>query len=183
MIVTLLLAARWFGVGNNVHDVSTAELVVLGAGSTLAVVAHVSLQLFGAARAGIPLRPRWGWNDPEVRDIVRKTLPTVGTAMLDAVWFFALIVAAGTVAGGVVALQIGFNFYNVPLALEREGRRDRDVAAHVARLVARRSSSLPRDLRGRHLVVVVRRGARDGGPRAPRDADRAIARVRPDGTR
>jgi peptidoglycan biosynthesis protein MviN/MurJ (putative lipid II flippase) len=37
--------------------------------------------------------------------------------MLDAIWFFALIAAAGTEPGGVVALQIGFNFYNVPLAL------------------------------------------------------------------
>ncbi len=41
----------------------------------------------------------------------------MGTATIDGVWYFALIIAAGTVPGGVVALQIGFNFYNVPLAL------------------------------------------------------------------
>jgi putative peptidoglycan lipid II flippase len=117
LIVTLLLVARWFGVGNGIEDVSNAELVVLGVGATLSVCAHAALQLFGAARAGIPLRPRWGWHDPDVREICRKTVPTIGTAVLDAIWFFALIVAAGTVAGGVVALQIGFNFYNVPLAL------------------------------------------------------------------
>ena len=32
---------------------------------------------------------------------------TIGTATLDAGWVFALIVAAGTVPGGVVALQMG----------------------------------------------------------------------------
>jgi putative peptidoglycan lipid II flippase len=117
LIATLILVARWFGVGNGIQEVSSGQLVTLGTGATLSVVAHVSLQLFGASRAGIPLRPRWGWHDADVREICRKTVPTVGTAVLDAAWFFALIVAAGTVAGGVVALQIGFNFYNVPLAL------------------------------------------------------------------
>jgi putative peptidoglycan lipid II flippase len=117
LMCTLLLAARWFGVGNSVAEVSNAELAVLGIGSTVSVLAHAGLQLLGAARAGIPLRPRWGWHDPDVREICRKTVPTIGTAVLDAIWFFGLIVAAGTVAGGVVALQVGFNFYNVPLAL------------------------------------------------------------------
>ena len=37
--------------------------------------------------------------------------------MLDASWLFILIVAAGTVPGGVVAIQIGINFYYMPVAL------------------------------------------------------------------
>jgi putative peptidoglycan lipid II flippase len=117
LIATLLLAARWFGSGFGISKVTPGCLLVLGIGSTLSVIAHAGLQLFGAARAGIPLWPRWGWRDPVVRTLCRRMLPTMGTATIDAVWFFALIVAAGTVPGGVVALQIGFNFYNVPLAL------------------------------------------------------------------
>ena len=113
----MLLAARWFGSGFGVHDVSSGCLVLLGVGATLSVAAHAGLQLFGAARVGIPLWPRWGWSDPVVRALCRRMVPTIGTAMIDAIWFFALIVAAGTVPGGVVAIQIGFNFYNVPLAL------------------------------------------------------------------
>ncbi len=117
LIVTLLLAARWFGSGFGVREVSSGCLILLGVGATVSVAAHAGLQLFGAARVGIPLWPRWGWSDPVVRALCRRMVPTIGTAMIDAIWFFALIVAAGTVPGGVVAIQIGFNFYNVPLAL------------------------------------------------------------------
>jgi putative peptidoglycan lipid II flippase len=117
LIVTLLLAARWYGSGFGVHQVTSSCLVLLGVGATLSVAAHAALQLFGAARVGIPLWPRWGWSDPVVRALCRRMVPTIGTAMIDAIWFFALVVAAGTVPGGVVAIQIGFNFYNVPLAL------------------------------------------------------------------
>ena len=39
------------------------------------------------------------------------------TATIEACRIFALVVVAGTVRGGVVALQIGISFYNLPLAL------------------------------------------------------------------
>jgi peptidoglycan biosynthesis protein MviN/MurJ (putative lipid II flippase) len=81
------------------------------------VTAHAALQLLGAARAGLPLRPRWGWRDPEVRAVVARIVPSIGTALLEAAWFFGVIVAAGTVPGGVVAIQMGLSFYNLPLAL------------------------------------------------------------------
>jgi putative peptidoglycan lipid II flippase len=117
LIVTLLLAARWFGTGIGIRGVTPGYLVLLGAGATLSVAAHAMLQLFGAARVGLLSRPAWGWHDPAVRDVCRRSVATIGTAMLDAGWVFALIVAAGTVPGGVVALQIGLNFYSLPLAL------------------------------------------------------------------
>ena len=44
-------------------------------------------------------------------------MPAIGTASLDASWLFILIVAAGAVPGGVVAIQIGINFYYMPVAL------------------------------------------------------------------
>jgi putative peptidoglycan lipid II flippase len=117
LIVTLVLAAYWFGVGLDTKAITTEHLVVLGVGSSLAVAAHAGLQLFGAARAGLPLRPAWGWRDPALRDVARRIVPSIGTAMIEAGRIFALIVVAGTVRGGVVALQIGINFYNLPLAL------------------------------------------------------------------
>jgi putative peptidoglycan lipid II flippase len=117
LVVTLVLAARWFGTGLEGSDVPTREVLLLGVGSTLSVSAHAGLQLFGAARAGLSLRPRWGWRDPEVRAVVARIVPSIGTAMLEATWYFAVIVAAGTIPGGVVAAQMGLNFYNLPLAL------------------------------------------------------------------
>jgi len=117
LIVTLVLVAYWFGAGLDTEAVTTQEIVVLGVGSTLAVAAHAGLQLVGAARAGMPLWPAWGWRDPAVRDIARRIIPSIGTATIEAGRIFALVVVAGTVRGGVVALQIGINFYNLPLAL------------------------------------------------------------------
>ena len=117
LIVTLLLAARWFGTGIGIRGVTPGYLVVLGLGATLSVAAHATLQLFGAARVGLLSWPVWGWHDPAVRDVCRRSVATIGTAMVDAGWAFALIVAAGTVPGGVVALQIGLSFYFLPVAL------------------------------------------------------------------
>jgi putative peptidoglycan lipid II flippase len=117
LIATLLIAAKVYGVGLGFRAVTPGYLVLLGGGATASVAAHTALQVLGAARAGMPLWPKWGWRDPAVRDVCRRALPTIGTAMFDACWLFALIVASGTVPGGVVAFQIGLNFYFLPLAL------------------------------------------------------------------
>ena len=114
-IVTLLLVRQIFGSGTD--QVSTAYLVFLGTGATLSVGAHAALQAFGAARVGLPLWPGWGWHDSAVRALARRLGPAIGTATLDASWLFILIIAAGVVPGGVVALQIGINFYYLPVAL------------------------------------------------------------------
>ena len=117
LIVTLLASAAWFGVGRDGGAVPTAELVVLGLGSTFAVAAHAALQLFGARRAGIRLRPRWGWNDPDVRAILRRSVPAVGAGALTGVWTFSVLVGAGVVPGGVIAFQVALSFYNLAMAI------------------------------------------------------------------
>jgi putative peptidoglycan lipid II flippase len=114
-IVTLLLVGQIFGTGTT--NVSTGCVVFLGTGATLSVATHAALQCFGAARVGLPLRPGWGWHDSTVRALTRRLVPAIATATLDAAWLFILIVAAGVVPGGVVALQIGVNFYHLPIAL------------------------------------------------------------------
>jgi putative peptidoglycan lipid II flippase len=117
LIATLLFLAYRFGSGFDNRQVPSGYLVLLGAGATLSVAAHAGLQVMGAARAGLPLWPRWGWGDPVVRQVAHRAVPAMGTAALDAGALFALIVAAGTVPGGVVALQIGLNFFNLPIAI------------------------------------------------------------------
>ncbi|MGO9873992.1 MAG: murein biosynthesis integral membrane protein MurJ [Acidimicrobiia bacterium] len=115
LMTTLVLVSRWFG--SNTSDVSSGYLLFLGIGATLAVALHTALQCFGAARCGLPLWPSFKWRNPAVRDLARRVIPAAGTASLDASWLFILIVAAGTVPGGVVAIQIGINFYYMPVAL------------------------------------------------------------------
>jgi putative peptidoglycan lipid II flippase len=115
LITTLVLVSRWFG--RDTTHVSTGYLVFLGAGATLAVAAHTALQCFGAARCGLPLWPSFKWHNPVLPALARRLAPTIGTASLEASWLFILIVAAGTVPGGVVAVQIGINFYYMPVAL------------------------------------------------------------------
>ena len=96
---------------------SNGYLVFLGVGATLSVALHATVQCFGAARVGLPIWPGWGRHDAALRAFCRRVVPAIGTATLDTSWLFVLIVAAGTVPGGVVALQIGINFYNLPVAL------------------------------------------------------------------
>jgi murein biosynthesis integral membrane protein MurJ len=115
LITTLLLVSRWFG--RDTSNVSTGYLVCLGIGATLAVALHAATQCFGAARCGLPLWPSFRWRSPAVRALARRMVPAAGTATLEAGWLFILIVAAGTVPGGVVAIQIGINFYYLPVAL------------------------------------------------------------------
>jgi putative peptidoglycan lipid II flippase len=115
LITTLLVVRAMFG--GDTTNVSDGYLLVLGVGATASVALHAAVQCIGAARAGLPLRPGWGWHDPAVRQLVRRLVPGMGTATLDASWLFILIIAAGTVPGGVVALQVGINFYYLPVAL------------------------------------------------------------------
>src|SRR4029077_11897510 len=103
--------------GSDTRNVSTGYLLFLGVGATLSVALHCGVQVFGAARAGLPLWPSWRWTDPAVHALYRRIVPAIGTASLDAGWLFVLIVAAGTVPGGVVAIQIGIQFYYLPVSL------------------------------------------------------------------
>jgi putative peptidoglycan lipid II flippase len=106
-----------YGVGLDVHQVSVPQVLLLGGGSTAAVALHAAAQWYGAYRVGIPLLPRAGWRDPEVRAIIRLALPSSGHAALNCATFFGLLVVAGAVPGGTVAFQIGLYFFNLPIAL------------------------------------------------------------------
>ncbi|GAA2523188.1 murein biosynthesis integral membrane protein MurJ [Winogradskya humida] len=92
-------------------------LLLLGLGTTGSVALHAAAQWYGARRAGVRLRPRRGWRDPEVRRVLARALPSLGQAALAAGQLLVLLVLANRVAGGVVAFQLAMNFYFLPIAL------------------------------------------------------------------
>jgi len=93
------------------------ELLLLGFGSTAAVVLHAGAQWWGARRVGVTLVPRLGWRDPEVRVRARRMLPSFGYAGLNSLRYFAMMIVANRVPGGVVAFQLSLNFVFLPTGL------------------------------------------------------------------
>ncbi len=112
-IAVLGMTAALYGIGRNIGDLPTSEILLLGLGSTGAVALHAATQWWGARRAGVLLLPRLGWRDPEVRSVVRRALPALGQAGLEALQLLALLIAANRLPGGVVAFGIAWNFYNL----------------------------------------------------------------------
>ena len=112
-IAVLVATAALYGTGRGLGNLPTGELLLLGLGSTGAVALHAATQWWGARRAGVVLLPRPGWRDSEVRTVVRRAVPALGQAGLDAVQLLALLIAANRLPGGIVAFQIAWNFYTL----------------------------------------------------------------------
>ncbi|MDH4145613.1 MAG: hypothetical protein OEY23_10670 [Acidimicrobiia bacterium] len=117
VIATLVLYWITRGSGTDIEIASVGDVVFLGVGSTLSVVVHASLQWWGAHRAGVTLRPRAGWRDPEVRTVVRLAIPSLGLAVLTSYQQFVVIVVAASIAGGVVVSQLAISFLMAAVAL------------------------------------------------------------------
>ena len=98
-------------------SVPTSLLLLLGLGTTGAVLLHASTQWWGARRVGVVLVPNAGWRDPQVRATIRLAMPAVVQAALAAMQIAALTLVADRVPGGVVAFQLATNFYFLPIAL------------------------------------------------------------------
>ena len=114
---TLAVFAVVFGFGVELADVTTLHILMLGGGSSLGVVLHAGLQLWGVRSLGIKIRPTAGWRDPDVKSLLRQALPTSGTALLNGCRLITLLTISNTVPGGVVAFQLALNILNVPVAL------------------------------------------------------------------
>ena len=112
-IAVLVSAGAIYGTGQGIGNLPTSEILLLGLGSTAAVVLHAATQWWGARRAGVTLAPRPGWRDPEVRAVVRRAVPALGQAGLSAFQLLVLLIAANRLPGGIVALQIAWNFYTL----------------------------------------------------------------------
>lgn len=111
-----VVAALYAGAAQQ-PQVPMSLLLLLGLGSTGAVLLHAGVQWWGARRTGITLVPRAGWREPEVRAVVRRALPAAIQAALAALQLGALLVVANRIAGGVVAFQLATNFYFLPIAV------------------------------------------------------------------
>jgi putative peptidoglycan lipid II flippase len=117
IIATLGVSAWLFGTGTTVERVPPGQLLPLGIGSTAAVAVHAGAQWLGAWRLGVRLLPRAGWRDPEVRRLIQRLLPSLGYGWLNMLRWFAVLVAANRVPGGVVAFQLALNFFYLPVVL------------------------------------------------------------------
>jgi putative peptidoglycan lipid II flippase len=117
IISVLVTTAVLFGTDTGLANVSRAEILLLGLGSTAAVALHAATQWWGAHRAGVLLVPRAGWRDPEVRVVVRRALPSLAQAGLVAFQMLTLLVVANRLPGGVGAFQSALNFSSLAIAI------------------------------------------------------------------
>ena len=107
--LTVVLAGWYYGTGLDFDHVPIELVITLGAGSTLAVVLHTALQLFGAARVGLLTRPSLGWrHDAEALAVTRRLMRSVGVAACPAAAMYVLLALAGSVPGGVFVVQLSY---------------------------------------------------------------------------
>lgn len=117
VVAALCIYAVVFETGTTLEELTTGRWLLLAGGSSAGVFAHMALQVWGAHRAGINMRPKAGWKDPAVRSIIRLAIPSSGVAVLNGARFILLSIATSAVSGGLVAFQMALNFLNVPVAL------------------------------------------------------------------
>ncbi|HTF51506.1 MAG TPA: GNAT family N-acetyltransferase [Pseudonocardia sp.] len=133
VIATVGLACWIYGTGLEVGDAPLSMMIVLGAGSTLAVVLQAGLQAYGAARVGMFALPTRGWReDLQARDSIRRIVRSIPVAACPALTNFVLTVVAATVPGGVLVVQLSYQVY---YALSYLGARAVSIAA-LPRLAA-----------------------------------------------
>jgi peptidoglycan biosynthesis protein MviN/MurJ (putative lipid II flippase) len=116
-IAVLGVTAALYSEAATKHDVPFPLLLLLGAGTTGAVMLHAGIQWWGARRLGVVLMPNAGWRDPQVRATIHRALPALAQAALGALQLGALLLVADRMAGGVVAFQLATNFYFLPIAI------------------------------------------------------------------
>jgi peptidoglycan biosynthesis protein MviN/MurJ (putative lipid II flippase) len=104
--------------GVDVDDAAVDVVLLLGAGATASVALHAGVQVLGAVRAGMPIRPTRGWHrDPMVWEVVGHLRRSVAVAALPAASMYLLLAVAATVRGGVLVFQTAYLVYGVPSAL------------------------------------------------------------------
>jgi putative peptidoglycan lipid II flippase len=118
LIATMGLVALVYRPGLDVQDVPTSMVIVLGIGATVSTAIHAAMQVFGAYRVGLPMRPRCGWrSDPAAIEVTRRLRRSVLVAALPTVSMFAILAIAATVPGGVFVFQAAMSVYFVISAL------------------------------------------------------------------
>ncbi len=116
-IIAVMAAYAVFVGGDAAADPGLGAVALLGGGTTGAVLLHALVQWFAARSCGVSLAPANAWRDPEVRQLVRLAVPSLGYAAFSATRYLAILVVAAAVPGGVVAFTLAIAFYNLPVAL------------------------------------------------------------------
>lgn len=120
VVVTGTYGTFWWmtrGDGPRGLDLSLAEQLVLGLGTTAGVAAFCAVPVWAAVRSGVSLRPRFDHRHPEVRRLARLggwAAVQLGCTQLLLV---VVLVLANGVEGGVVAYQVAFTIFLLPHAV------------------------------------------------------------------
>mgnify|MGYP000939478838 CR=1 FL=1 len=117
VIGTVATAVIIYGSGHDVGEVTLGEVLLLGLGASAASAAHAGAQIWGATRAGFRFNLSSDWRAAGVMAAIRMALASSGTAGLAALAWLIPVIAAGRVAGGSIAFQLGLLLFNLPLAL------------------------------------------------------------------
>lgn len=107
----------FYGGATSLETVEGPALVLLGLGTTASVGLHAFMLWWGARSVGVRMVPRVDWRQPEMRALVGRMLPSLGSAAIGVVRGFLVLVVANRVAGGVVAFQLALGFFYLPTAL------------------------------------------------------------------
>lgn len=118
LIVAVVVVWRTFDDVHLATSANTRLLVSLGFGSTIALLLHVIVQIFGAVRAGASVKPARPRSEPELTALRGQVRSNLAWTLLFGPRLFGLIIAAGWAgAGGIQAIQIGYLVQNLPTAL------------------------------------------------------------------
>jgi putative peptidoglycan lipid II flippase len=98
-------------------DLTTAQKLVLGGGTSLAVVAFCAVPVVAARRAGFSLWPRWDTQHHLVRRLARQGAWAALYLALTQALLAVVLVLANRIEGGVVAYQVAFTLFLLPHAL------------------------------------------------------------------
>ena len=120
VIVIVVVVAYWAmfpATRTDISEASTGQLLLLGGGSTAAVMIHLVVQMWGVHRCGVRIRPNLNFRAEEISDIIGLTRQSIGVAVLGGLRLFIVYLLAATVEGGVVVVQFAYAFANLPIAL------------------------------------------------------------------
>ncbi|KRE32495.1 hypothetical protein ASG82_23680 [Mycobacterium sp. Soil538] len=118
LMATVAAVGLLYSRGVEMNDAPLGLVILLCLGSTLSVALHMALQLFGAARVGLPIRPRLRRrSDPLTLEVTRRIRQSFVVAACPCTSYFGLLALAGTVPGGVLVLQMAYAVYALPVAL------------------------------------------------------------------
>ncbi|CAN5782459.1 hypothetical protein BH10ACT1_BH10ACT1_09720 [soil metagenome] len=96
---------------------SGLQVAVLGGGTTLGVLAFCGLPVVAVLRSSFHLRPNLDRHHPEVRRLARQGAWAAVFLAASQLLLVTVLVLGNRVEGGVVAYQVGFQFFLLPYAL------------------------------------------------------------------